>query len=77
VRAIGNMDETPLPRSAYWAAPDIRGNMVLFQKPIFIKVLTDLTATLDSLEEAAADALPQFKPEDCADFFAHARYSLD
>ena len=33
--------------------------------------------TLDALERAAANALPQFKPGDCANFFAHAGYSLD
>lgn len=33
--------------------------------------------TLDALERAAANALPQFKPDDCANFFAHAGYSLD
>lgn len=33
--------------------------------------------TLDALERAAANALPQFKPVDCANFFAHAGYSLD
>jgi transposase len=33
--------------------------------------------TLDALERAAANALPQFKPDQCANFFAHAGYSLD
>jgi transposase len=33
--------------------------------------------TLVALEQAAANALPQFKPGDCANFFAHAGYSLD
>ena len=33
--------------------------------------------TLDALERAAANALPQFTPGDCANFFAHAGYSLD
>ena len=33
--------------------------------------------TLDALERAAANALPQFKPDECANFFAHAGYSLD
>ena len=30
--------------------------------------------TLDALEAAAADALWQFKPTECANFFAHAGY---
>lgn len=33
--------------------------------------------TLDALERAAANALPQFKPAQCANFFAHAGYRLD
>jgi transposase len=33
--------------------------------------------TLDALERAAANALPQFKPDQCANFFAHAGYRLD
>jgi transposase len=33
--------------------------------------------TLEALERAAANALPQFKPEQCANFFAHAGYSLE
>ena len=33
--------------------------------------------TLDTLERAAANALPQFKPDQCANFFAHAGYRLD
>lgn len=33
--------------------------------------------TLDALERAAANALPQFKPDECANFFAHAGYSSD
>jgi transposase len=32
--------------------------------------------TLDALERAAAIALPQFKPDQCANFFAHAGYRL-
>jgi transposase len=32
--------------------------------------------TLDTLEQAAANALPQFKPDQCANFFAHAGYRL-
>jgi transposase len=32
--------------------------------------------SLDALERAAAHALSQFKPDDCANFFAHAGYSL-
>jgi transposase len=33
--------------------------------------------TLDALERATANALPQFKPDQCANFFAHAGYRLD
>jgi transposase len=33
--------------------------------------------TLDALERAAANALEQFKPTECANFFAHAGYGLD
>ena len=33
--------------------------------------------SLDALERAAAHALSQFKPDDCANFFDHAGYSLD
>jgi transposase len=33
--------------------------------------------TLDALERAAANALEQFKPTECANFFAHAGYSWD
>jgi len=33
--------------------------------------------TLDALERAAANALPQFKPDHCANFFNHAGYRLD
>lgn len=33
--------------------------------------------TLDALERAAANALPQFKPDQCANFFAHAGYRSD
>ena len=33
--------------------------------------------TLDGLERAAANALPQFKPDQCANFFAHAGYSSE
>ena len=33
--------------------------------------------TLDALERAAANALQQFKPDECANFFAHAGYRLD
>jgi transposase len=33
--------------------------------------------TLDALERAAANALPQFKPDECANFFAHAGYGFD
>jgi hypothetical protein len=33
--------------------------------------------TLEALERAAANALPQFKPDACANFFAHAGYSLE
>jgi transposase len=33
--------------------------------------------TLDTLERAAANALQQFKPDECANFFAHAGYGLD
>jgi transposase len=33
--------------------------------------------TLDALERAAANALPMFKPDQCANFFAHAGYRLD
>ena len=33
--------------------------------------------TVDTLQEAAADALRQFKPNECANFFAHAGYGLD
>jgi transposase len=33
--------------------------------------------TLDALERAAANALQQFKPDQCANFFAHAGYRLD
>jgi hypothetical protein len=33
--------------------------------------------TLDALERAAANALRQFEPDECANFFAHAGYGLD
>ena len=33
--------------------------------------------TLDALERAAANALQQFKPDECANCFAHAGYGLD
>jgi len=33
--------------------------------------------TVDTLQEAAADALRQFKPNECANFFAHAGYGWD
>jgi transposase len=33
--------------------------------------------TIDALEQAAANALPQFKPDQCANFFAHAGYGSD
>jgi transposase len=33
--------------------------------------------TLDALERAAANALQQFEPDECANFFGHAGYGLD
>jgi transposase len=33
--------------------------------------------TLDALERATSNALPQFKPDQCANFFTHAGYSLN
>src|ERR1700692_3232304 len=33
--------------------------------------------TLDALEQAAANALPKFKPDQCANFFAHAATRLN
>ena len=33
--------------------------------------------TVDTLETAVANALRQFQPTDCANFFAHAGYDLD
>jgi transposase len=33
--------------------------------------------TLDALERAAANALQQFKPDECVNFFGHAGYGLD
>jgi transposase len=33
--------------------------------------------TFGALEHAAADALPQFQPDECANYFAHAGYDLD
>lgn len=33
--------------------------------------------TIDTPERAAANALPQFKPDQCANFFAHAGYRSD
>ena len=33
--------------------------------------------TLEALERAAANALPKFQPDQCANFFAHAGYRLD
>jgi transposase len=33
--------------------------------------------TVDTLERAAANALPQFKPDECANFFAHAGYGFN
>src|SRR5277367_70118 len=33
--------------------------------------------TIDALEAAAADALLQFKPAECANFFSHAGYGSD
>ena len=33
--------------------------------------------TLDALERAAAMRLPKFKPDQCANFFAHAGYRFD
>jgi len=33
--------------------------------------------TLDALERAAANALPQFKSDQCANFFARAGYRVD
>ena len=33
--------------------------------------------TLEALERAAADALQTFKPDECANFFAHAGYGCD
>jgi transposase len=33
--------------------------------------------TLDTLERAAANALQQFKPDECSNFFGHAGYGLD
>ena len=33
--------------------------------------------TLDALDQAAANALRQFKPDQCANFFAHVGYGLD
>jgi hypothetical protein len=33
--------------------------------------------TLDALERAAANALQQFKPDECLNFFGHAGYGLD
>src|SRR6202048_709084 len=33
--------------------------------------------TLDTLERAAANAFQRFKPDECANFFAHAGYGLD
>ena len=32
--------------------------------------------TLDGLETAAANALQQFKPDECLNFFAHAGYGI-
>jgi transposase len=40
-------------------------------------VRTSAARTLDALERAAANALPQFKPGQCANFFAHAGYRSD
>jgi hypothetical protein len=33
--------------------------------------------TIDALERAAANALQQFKPDECINFFTHAGYGLD
>jgi hypothetical protein len=33
--------------------------------------------TFDALERAAANALQQFKPDECANFFGHAGYGSD
>ena len=33
--------------------------------------------TINALEAAAADALRQFKPAECANFFSHAGYGFD
>ena len=33
--------------------------------------------TIDALEAAAAEALRQFKPVECANFFSHAGYGPD
>ena len=33
--------------------------------------------TVEALETAVANALPQFEPDECLNFFVHAGYGLD
>lgn len=40
-------------------------------------VRKDAARTFDALQQAAANALQQFKVDQCANFFAHAGYGLD
>jgi transposase len=57
-------------------SPDLNPIENAFAK-LKAQVRKSAARTLDALERAAANALQQFKPDECANFFGHAGYGLD
>jgi transposase len=57
-------------------SPDLNPIENAFAK-LKAQVRKSATQTLEALERAVANALPQFKPNHCANFFAHAGYSSE
>jgi transposase len=57
-------------------SPDLNPTETAFAK-LKAHVPKSAARTVDALERAAASALQQFKPDECANFFANAGYGLD
>jgi transposase len=57
-------------------SPDLNSIENAFAK-LKAHVRKSAARTLDALERASANALQQFKPHECANFFGHAGYGLD
>jgi transposase len=57
-------------------SPDLNPTENAFAK-LKAHVRKSAARTLVALERAAANALPKFKPDECANFFTHVGYGLD